>query len=69
MIFELPAGEVSKKFKKSHSRWGGVAKVVFRTPTLGADKKKITTPMQHGSAKIDFCDTSSVRTSFPPKMG
>ena len=68
MIFELPAGEVSKKIKKSHSRWGGVAKIVFRTPTLGADQQKITTPMQHGNAKIDFCDTSRAKTLVSKMM-
>ena len=40
MIFELLAGDVRQKWKKSHSRWGGVAKVTNRIPTLHGDQKK-----------------------------
>ena len=32
-----------------------------RVPTLGENQKKML-PMQHGSAKIDFCNTSRTRT-------
>ena len=48
--------------KKTHYRLGGVAKVVFGVPTLGADQKKMTT-MQHGSAKKMCFDNSRARTS------
>ena len=61
MKTELLAGDVRQKLTKSHSRWGGVAKVRNRIPTLHASQKKKTTPRQHGSAKSDFFDTSSAR--------
>ena len=54
MIFELPAGDVSKKWKKSHSRWGGVAKVVFCTPTLGADQQNNRLPCSMGVPMLMF---------------
>ena len=39
--------------KKSHSRWGGVAKSVFCEPTLGADQKK-RLPCSMGVPKMIF---------------
>ena len=50
--------------------WLGRCHQVWKSRShAGCGSQKIMTPMQHGSAKIDFCDTSSARTSFPPKMG
>ncbi len=57
------------------SRWGGVEKmkknlllagevsstVKIAFPRRARIKKKVI-PMQHGSAEIEFCDTSSART-------
>ena len=40
MKTELLAGDVRQKLTKSHSRWGGVAKVRNRIPTLHGSQKK-----------------------------
>ena len=48
------AGEVSQSVKIALPRGVGI--------------KKKTTPMQHGSAKNGFCDTSRTRTSFSPNI-
>ena len=64
LLFELLAGEVLKKCKKSHSRCREVLqKSLFALPCCMGSKKK-TLPMQHGSAKNDFCNTSTARMRF-----
>ena len=40
MKTELLAGDVRQKLTKSHSRWGGVAKVRNRIPTLHGSQNK-----------------------------
>ena len=51
MIFELLAGEVLKKWKKSNSRWGGVDECIFGVPTLHGDHKKKRSPCSMGRPK------------------
>ena len=40
--------------KKSHTRWGGVAKCENRTPTLGGNQKKKRLPCSMGMPKLIF---------------
>jgi hypothetical protein len=63
------------------SRWGGVEKMKKIAFSLGRCRKmqkscshagcgsqKKMLPMQHGSAEIDFCNTSRARTSVSQNM-
>ena len=40
--------------KKSHSRWGGVGKLVFRTPTLHGSQNEKRLPCSMGMRKMIF---------------
>ena len=67
LFFLILAGEVLKN-EKNRLLAGEVSSTVkIAFPRRARIKKKVT-PMQHGSAEIDFCDTSSARTSMPQNM-
>ena len=63
LIFELLAADVLKKRKNRILAGELLQKWKIAFPRRARIKKKML-PMHHGSAEIDFCNTSRTRTSI-----
>ena len=82
LLFATPLERECDFFHFGDSRWGGVEKMKKKNRLLAREvlqkakialpccmrSKKKMLPMQHGSAKIDFCNTSRAKTSVASNM-